>query len=440
MIIALVLLSVLVLVLLITKLKLHPFLALLLVSILTGLLMGMKSDAILSAIQTGFGDTLGKIGLVIILGVLIGSFLEHTGAAMVLAKAILSLIGQKRIITAMGFIGYLISIPVFCDSAFILLSTLNKTLSNKAGVSVAATSIALALGLLATHTLVPPTPGPVAAAGILGADLSKVILLGLPVAALATLSGIFFAGKTTIKTSIKTEEKEFAENHNRLPSTFTSALPVFVPILLILLKSVSIYLEDDGWQSILKSFFLFVGEPFIALLIGFACCLFLPERIDKKIFAVDGWTGKALENAASVLFITAGGGVFGKVLQQADAAGEIGQALTSSSLGLFLPFLLSAVLKTAQGSSTVAMITAASVLSPLMLSLGFTGEWDKAMIVLAIGAGSMVISHVNDSFFWVVTQFTGMNVNTGYKLLSLGTFITGSIAMITLFILYLLLH
>lgn len=440
MIIAVLLLAILVLVLLITKLKLHPFLALLLVSIATGLLMGMKTDALLSSIQTGFGDTLGKIGLVIILGVLIGSFLEHTGAAMVLAKAILSLIGQKRIITAMGIIGYFLSIPVFCDSGFILLSTLNKTLSRKAGVSIAATSIALALGLLATHTLVPPTPGPVAAAGILGADLTKVILLGLPVAAVATIAGILFAGKAAIKTNIETDEKEVEENISKPPSTFKSALPILIPILLILLKSISIYLDDDGWQSILKSFFLFAGEPFIALLIGFACCLFLPERIDKKMFAADGWTGKALESAASILFITAAGGVFGKVLQQADAAGELGQALAHSSLGLFLPFLLSAVLKTAQGSSTVAIITTASVLAPLLISMGFTGEWDKAMVVIAIGAGSMVISHVNDSFFWVVTQFTGMNVKTGYKLLSLGTFITGVVAMLTLAMFFLLLH
>lgn len=440
MIIAVLLLAIIVLVLLITKLKLHPFLALLLVSIATGLVMGMTTDALLSAIQTGFGDTLGKIGLVIILGVLIGSFLEHTGAAMVLAKAILSFVGQKRIITAMGVIGYMISIPVFCDSAFILLSTLNKTLSRKAGVSIAATSVALALGLLATHTLVPPTPGPVAAAGILGADLTKVMLLGLVVAAAATAAGIFFARKITVKTSIDIKETDVEENKSKPPSTFKSALPVLVPILLILLKSVSIYFDDVGWQSTLKSIFLFTGEPFIALLIGFACCLLLPEHIDKKMFAADGWTGKALESAASIFFITAAGGVFGKVLQQADAAGELGQALTATSLGLLLPFLLAAVLKTAQGSSTVAMITAASVLSPLMVSLGFISEWDKAMVVIAIGAGSMVISHVNDSFFWVVTQFSGMNVKTGHKLLSLGTLLIGVVAMLMLSIFYLLLH
>jgi GntP family gluconate:H+ symporter len=332
----------------------------------------------------------------------------------------------------MGVIGYMISIPVFCDSAFILLSTLNKTLSRKAGVSIAATSVALALGLLATHTLVPPTPGPVAAAGILGADLTKVILLGFVVAAAATAAGIFFASKIAVKTIIETTGKLVEQNQSKPPSTFKSALPVLVPILLILLKSISIYFADAGWQSTLKSIFLFTGEPFIALLIGFACCLLLPERIDKKMFAADGWTGKALESAASILFITAAGGVFGKVLQQADAAGELGEALTASSLGLFLPFLLAAVLKTAQGSSTVAMITAASVLSPLMISLGFESEWDKALVVIAVGAGSMVISHVNDSFFWVVTQLTGMNVKTGYKLLSLGTFIVGTVAMIAL--------
>lgn len=435
MLIAVLLLAIFVLILLITKLKLHPFLALLLVSIATGLLMGMKPDVLVTAIQSGFGATLGKIGLVIILGVLIGSFLEHTGAAMVLAKAILSVIGQKRIITAMGVIGYMISIPVFCDSAFILLTTLNKTLSKKAGVRVAATSIALALGLLATHTLVPPTPGPVAAAGILGADITKVILLGLLVAAVATAAGILFAGKVAIKTIIEIKDTFTEVDPVHSPSTFKSVLPVLMPILLIILKSLSSFLEDDGWQATLKVIFSFTGEPFIALLIGFAFCLLLPYRLDKKMFAVDGWTGKALENAASILLITAAGGAFGNVLQQADAAGELGKALTASSLGLFLPFLVAAVLKTAQGSSTVAMITAASILSPLLVPLGFTSDWDKATVVLAVGAGSMVISHVNDSFFWVVTQFSGMDVKTGYKLHSLGSFVIGITAMLALSIL-----
>ncbi len=435
MFIAILLLAIAGLILLITKLKLHPFLALLLVSIATGLLMGMKTDTLLTAIQTGFGDTLGKIGLVIIVGVLIGSFLEHTGAAMVLAKAILSVIGQKRIITAMGVIGYMISIPVFCDSAFILLSTLNKTLSKQAGVRVAATSIALALGLMTTHTLVPPTPGPVAAVGILGADITKVILLGLLVAAVATAAGILFAGKVAAKTIIERNDVTGAVEPVHPPSTFKSALPVLIPILLILLKSVSNSFDAYGWQSTLKTIFSFTGEPFIALLIGFAFCLLLPHRLDKKMFAVDGWTGKALESAASILLITAAGGAFGKVLQQADAAGELGKALTASSLGLFLPFLIAAVLKTAQGSSTVAMITAASILSPLLVPLGFISDWDKALVVLAVGAGSMVISHVNDSFFWVVTQFSGMHVKTGYKLHSLGSFVIGITAMLTLVLL-----
>lgn len=436
-----ILISVIAIVLLITKLKLHPFLALLFVSIVFGLVSGMSFNTLITSIQEGFGGTLGKIGLIIILGVIIGAFLEHSGGAITLAEKVLNIIGRKRVVTAMGVIGYIVSIPVFADSGFILLSSLNRSLTKKAGLSLAATAIALAMGLTVTHTLVPPTPGPIAAAGILGADLGKVILLGLFVAAIALIPALIFAKKVAAKTYIDPQPEANEEKiNNYSPGILKSALPILVPIVLIVLKSLSAFLDETGWQLSLKNFLSFIGEPIIALIIGFLLCLFLPQKLEKSMLSTDGWVGKALVSCASILLITGAGGIFGKVLQNSEAAVLLGDSLSKLNIGILLPFILAAAFKSAQGSSTVALITAASIMVSLMPGLGFTSEWDKVLVVLAIGAGSMVVSHANDSYFWVVTQMSGMDVKTGYRLHTLGTLIIGITAMIAVFILFTILH
>ena len=437
-----ILLSITAIVLLITKLKIHPFLALLLVSIVTGLVSGMEPIRVVSSIQDGFGGTIGKIGLVIILGVLIGAFLEKSGGAMVLANSMLAVIGKKRVITAMGVIGYFISIPVFSDSAFVLLSSLNKSLTKTAGLSLAGTAIALGLGLSCTHALVPPTPGPIAAAGILNADLGIVMGLGLIAAGVALAAALLFAHKVAAKVYIDPgeiqEEPDVVDVYR--PSLLSSSLPIIVPILLIVGKSFSAYLAAEGWQVYLGYFLDFFGEPVIALLIGFACCLWLPRKLEKNMLSTDGWVNEALTDSATIIMVTGAGGIFGTVLQNSGIATTLGDLLTTSNLGILLPFLLAAALKSAQGSSTVALITAASVTAPLMEALGFVSELDKAMVVLAIGAGSLVVSHVNDSFFWVLTQMTRMEVKTGYRLHTTGTLIIGCTAMATVYVMFWLLH
>ncbi|MEC3878908.1 GntP family permease [Parapedobacter sp. 10938] len=437
-----ILLSIAAIVLLITKLKLHPFLALLLVSIVTGLVSGMDPVGVVGAIQDGFGGTIGKIGLVIILGILIGAFLEKSGGAMVLANNMLALIGRKRVITAMGVIGYIISIPVFSDSAFVLLSSLNKSLTKRAGLSLAGTAIALGLGLSCTHALVPPTPGPIAAAGILDADLGIVMGLGMISAGMALVAALLFAHKVAAKVDLDPgeieEEPDQVDTYR--PSLFSASLPIFVPILLIVGKSLSVYMAAEGWQVYLGRFLDFFGEPVIALLVGFGCCLVLPKKLDKNMLSTDGWVNDALTDSATIIMVTGAGGIFGAVLQNSGIATTLGDMLTSSNLGILLPFLLAAALKSAQGSSTVALITAASVTAPLMGALGFVSELDKALVVIAIGAGSLVVSHVNDSFFWVLTQITKMEVKTGYKLHTMGTFIIGCTAMITVYFMFWLLH
>ncbi|RIK77043.1 gluconate transporter [candidate division KSB1 bacterium] len=422
------------------KLKVHPFIALLLAALTYGFLAGMPAEKIVSAINDGFGNTLGKIGLIIVLGVIIGAFLENTGAAYTLADKVLKLIGKKRVPAAMGIIGYIVSIPVFADSGFMLISPLNKSLSKRAGISLAGSAIALSLGLTATHTLVPPTPGPIAAAGILGADLGLVLMLGLLISALATMVAVIFAtrfaAKTYIEPSPEITEADMNARMQHAPNAFKSSLPVVVPIVLIVLKSSVGVLAGPDRGTVTK-LISFVGEPVIALLIGMFLAALLPRKLEAKMFSMSGWVGQSLSSAASIILITGAGGIFGKVLQDSGIAELLSKILADVHLSIWLPFLLAAAIKTAQGSSTVALITTASIMLPMMDTLGFISPIEKAIVVIAIGAGSAVFSHANDSFFWVVTQLSGMDVKTGYRLHSLGTFVLGTSSAVLLFLFHL---
>lgn len=437
MLIVLLILAVILIVYSTTKLNLHAFLALIFVAILFGLGAGMEPAAIIKSINEGFGNTLGSIGLVIILGVVIGVFLENTGAAVRLANGMLKLIGEKRVPEAMSMMGWLISIPVFGDSGFVILNSLNKALTKKAGLSLAVTTICLAVGLMSTHTMVPPTPGPIAAASIIGADLGMVILTGMIISFLALIPCIIFARKVGSKTWIEPkigegEENTFEEILKKSPSFAKSILPVLVPLFLIIVKSVNdtSKIVEDGF---LKSFIDFIGTPVISLIIGTLLAFLLPKKLTKEMISTDGWVGKALLDSASIVMITGAGGVFGKVLQNAGLGDVIGNSLAQYPIGILLPFIISSALKTAQGSSTVAMITTASIVFPMLSQLGLDSEISKALTVLAIGAGSACVSHVSDSFFWLVTQMTGMDIKTGYKLHTVATGILGISCFILIF-------
>jgi GntP family gluconate:H+ symporter len=434
--------SVLIIIFLTARLKVHPFIALLLVALLYGFLAGMPFADIIKSVNEGFGNTLGGIGLIIILGVIIGAFLENTGGAYAIAEKVLKVIGKDKVPAAMGLIGWFVSIPVFADSGFLLLAPLNKSLSKKAKISLAGSAIALALGLTASHTLVPPTPGPIAASGILGADLGLVLSIGIPVSLVALTAAIIFATKYVARTYIdpnpQISEEELKERSKMSPGAFKSSLPVLVPILLIVLRS-SVK-TIDGLNSSFVDLILFIGEPFIALLIGVFLALLLPKKLDKEMLSTSGWIGKSLSGAASIILITGAGGIFGKVLQNSGIADVLGETLIGLNLSIWLPFLIAAAIKTAQGSSTVALITTASIMAPLMGTLGFVDSLDKAMVVIAIGAGSIVVAHANDSLFWIVTQMSGMDTRMGYRMHTLGTFVMGTTAAVTLFIANLILN
>jgi GntP family gluconate:H+ symporter len=438
MLLVLLIVSVFIIVLLTAKLNVHPFLALLTASIFFGITSGMPLPLLITSIEEGFGGTLGKIGLVILLGVLIGAFLEQTGAAYKMAELVLRIIGKKNVHAAMGILGYIVSIPVFADSGFIILNPLNKSLSKKAKLSIAGTSIALILGLMLTHVMVPPTPGPIAAAGILDADIGLVMILGIIVSALSLVVAIVYAkrvaGKTYIDPNPELTEEDIIEKTKTAPSTFKSFLPIVIPILLIISKSLVLFFIPDAIESsFLIPLISFIGSPLIALIIGVLLAFTLPKKFDVAMLSEAGWTGKALQSASTILLITGAGGIFGKILQYSGIGDTMAVMFDGIMIGIWLPFLLSAAIKTAQGSSTVALITTASIMAPLMVSMGFDSEMLKALVVIAIGAGGLVVPHANDSSFWVVTQLTGMNVKTGYKLYTRGALLIGVFAAIVVF-------
>jgi len=437
--ILLLVLSVLIIILFTVKLNVHPFLALLAAALFFALFSGMGLNDIVNYVNDGFGITLGKIGIVIILGVIIGAFLEHSGGAYKLAEVVLRIIGKKRVHEAMGIVGFIVSIPVFADSGFIILNPLNKSLTKRAKLSVVGTATALILGLMITHVLVPPTPGPIAAAGIIGADVGLVMLVGLVIGVLSLIVAIVYCKKMGSRTYIDPNpdvtEEVIQERMKKAPSAFKSFLPILIPILLIVGKSVMEFNLVEGEEvSALVKFIAFIGSPIIALMIGMLFAFLLPKKFDKEMLATTGWVGKALSDASNIILITGAGGIFGTILQNSGIADTLADSLSGANLGIWLPFLLCAAIKTAQGSSTVALITTASIIAPLLVTMGFSTEIDKALVVAAIGAGAMVVSHANDSGFWILTQFSGIDVKTGYRVYTLGTFVVGVFAALMVYV------
>ncbi len=420
----------------IVKFDIHPFLALFVGAILYGLLAGMPGELILQSISEGFGGVLGSIGLLILLGVMMGTFLEKTGGALVIAEKILKWIGEKSVMLSMMISGYILSIPVFGDSTFIMMNPISKSLSLKSKVPYAATTIALALGATASHSLVPPTPGPIATAGIYEADLGMIIFYGLIVSLIALVPSYIFVKKVAYKIplvpkmAVKTEEIEVK---NR-PSAFASFLPIIVPLILIIVASIAKYPTKPMGEGAFYTFIQFVGSPVIALLLGVFLAFSLPKKFDAKLLSSSGWVGEAILIAAPVILITGAGGVFGKMLQNSGIGDLVSTSMSDASWGIFLPFLIAFALKTAQGSSTVAMITTASIVAPLLGSLGLDSESMRVFAVLATGAGAMAISHANDSFFWAVTQLSGLSIKQGNQTHSLGTLIMSLTAISVIYL------
>ena len=419
------------------RFKLHPFLGLLGGAMIFGFLSGMDLSQLVGCINEGFGKIMGGIGLIILFGVMIGTFLERSGGALSLANKILAWIGEKYVTLAMMVTGYVISIPVFADSGFVIMSPLNKVLSRRSAVPIAATTAALAIGLMASHVMVPPTPGPVAAAEILGAPLGKVVVWGLLVSSLTCMVCYFvinqFISKITIASASSHDHEEQPRYDKVAPGK--AFLPILIPILLIVLGTINKLPTQPMGEGVMSDWIGFMGTPAVALLVGLLFSFWLPKRFELRMLSTAGWLGDAVKEAAPILLITGAGGIFGQVLKESALGDLIGDVFQGSDLGLLIPFLLAAALKTCQGSSTVALLTTASIVSSLLPTLGLDSEWMTVLTVLSIAAGSAVISHVNDSFFWVLTQMTDLTIAEGYKIQSLMTAVFGVTAMLIIYLL-----
>ncbi len=424
-----------------TRLKIHPFIVLLLTSYLTGALAGLPLELIASTIASGFGNIMAYIGIVIVLGTIIGTILEKSNAAIKLAELVLRMVGKRFPGLAMSIIGYIVSIPVFCDSAFVILSSLRRSLAQKTGKSSITLSIALSTGLYATHTFVPPTPGPIAAAGNLGLDdqLGLVILFGGATAIFAMFTGWLWASYVGRKHT--TSEDDLLPSGTTspefpLPSGTKSLLPILVPVILIALRSIASYPGHPLGKGFLFTFLNFSGEPVNALFLGFLLSLLLFPKFNKE--TLTGWIGDGITAAAPILLITGAGGAFGTILKETQIGETLGTMLAGYQLGIFLPFIVAAAFKTAQGSSTVSLVATSALIAPLLATIGLDSLYGKVLAVMATGAGAMTISHANDSYFWVVTQFSEMGVKTGYKTHTLATLIQGTTSMVFIYFLNLL--
>ena len=450
--------AIIVMIVAISKFKVHPFLAIMGVSLILAILAGIPFvdtvDAdgntiagIPSVIGAGFSGTFSSIGIVIILGALIGSILEKTGAALKLADMVIKLVGKKRPELAMELMGWVVSIPVFCDSGFVILNPIRKAIVKRTAASSVAMTVALSAGLYISHVFIPPTPGPIAAANTLGVGDNLLLVMGLGAlcSVFPLVAGIIYAkyiGKKVKSADEVTNNGEVAKTYEelvaeygKLPSGFNALAPILVPIVLMALGSVS---SMAGWTGALNIACSFLGKPIIALTVGTIFAIVQLALAD-KMSDFYNITNETLKTVGPILFVTAAGGVLGKVISSSSMVSYItSHADVLEAVGIFFPFILAAILKTAQGSSTVAITTTAGIVAPLLGALGLGSPVRTALCVMAIGAGAMTVSHANDSYFWVVTNFGDMQPEQGYKTQTVCTLVLGIASMVEIFILSLI--
>ncbi|BCB05811.1 GntP family permease [Bacillus sp. KH172YL63] len=401
---------------LVIRTKLHAFVALLLVSLLVGMGAGMPLHQVLSSIQSGLGSTLGFVAVIVGLGAMFGQMLEVSGGAEKIASSLIKRYGEEKAPLALSVTGFLIAIPVFFDVGFIILVPIIYGLAKRTGRSLLYYGIPLLAGLAVTHSFIPPTPGPVAVAELIGADIGWVIffgtLAGIPAMIVAgPIFGKYISKRIhiSIPAYMSNDEKESDIPEEGTPSLKILIGVILVPLFLILLNTLSSLIIPD--DLFIYQFLTFIGHPFVALLIATLLSFyFLGIKLGYSRQEVQFIANKALEPAGIIILVTGAGGVFKQVLIDSGVGYEVARVMVASSLPtLILAFGIAAILRIAQGSATVAMITTASLLAPLMTDLDYSGP-QLGLFVIAIASGSTILSHVNDSGFWLVNRYFGMDV------------------------------
>lgn len=403
---------------LIARWKWHVFFALLIPIMLFGILPGVQQNNFIKAFETGFGNTLGGIGVVIVLGSIIAEALKHTGAIQVITRSMVNLVGSKRMPLALTLTGFIIGIAIFSDVAYVILNPLVHSSARAMNLSIAAMSTGLVGALQLTHAIVPPTPGPLAAAALVGADIGKTIIYGTIACLFGSLScwawGVYVAGPR-IKTQASSEFdniaiEKFGQDSSvvssaTLPSTLSSYMPIVIPIILIGMQSVVTLTLEEG--SLLRTIFGYLGWPVVALSIGVWLAYRNITSADAREAARDKWVEDGLKTSAMILVVTGLGGSLSAILRGTPAVEAIAMVFTGYGLpAILLPFVLGIIGNMITGSTTVGVITAASLSAPMLGMLSLSPE----AAMLSGASGSVIIKYVNSSYFWICTSLTKLSV------------------------------
>lgn len=433
------LIGIVVIIILSTKYKVPPFFSLSLACIITGLIGGLSFSEMLTVMKEGFGKIMSSLAFIIALGTALGMVLQASGATKIMSETILKAVGKKRSVLATSVTGFIVGIPIFCDSGYIVLNGLNKSMIKSTGIATVVMSTALATGLYAIHCLIPPHPGATSATGTLEASYGMVILYGIVVGIPAMLAGYFsalFFGRKykQVNNTNDLSEVDEVEDVQLLPGRFASFLPVVLPIALIALRAV--FADSVPSDNTFLKELLMLGDPSVALAVGLLTALLLMKnRKEAKLSAL---MTNALEKAGGILVIIGAGAAFGAIINALKIHELISNAEVLCAARLFFPFIIAFILKTAQGSSTVAILTAASIVLPFLPQLGLDSENGRILAVLAMGAGSMGVSHVNDSYFWVIANFSGIEMKPMLKVFTVATFWMAVVAMLCVYLLSLI--
>ncbi|MEG9481917.1 gluconate:H+ symporter [Mannheimia sp. HC-2023] len=416
------LIAVFVLVYLVLKTRVHAFIAMLIASALAGLIGGMSVNDTLGAISKGFGGTLGGIGIVIGLGVMMGSVLEVSGAAEKMAYSFIKMLGKKKEEWALAITGYVVSIPIFVDSAFVILYPVAKALAKNGKRSLLTLGVALAGGLVVTHHTVPPTPGPLGVAGLFNVDLGLMLLVGMAMAVLPVIGIVLYAKwldkkypefnqQVFTQEELKQKFDDYIESREKknLPSLGLSLLPIVLPIALIFIKAMfdlAAKGNTELTQSAIYQFFAFVGHPMIALALSVLVAVYtLLPNTDRNTTALHLEEG--VKTAGIILLVTGAGGALGAVLRDSGAGKQLAEQIAQLPISpILIPFIVSTMVRFIQGSGTVAMITAASISAPILAQIPGV---NMLLAAQAATMGSLFFGYFNDSLFWVVNRMMGIN-------------------------------
>jgi len=423
----------------ISKWKVHPFIALILIAIALGMSMGLGGEQTVDVLLKGFSETLRWIAVIIILGAFIGEVLQETGGAFRIANRIIKWVGSKKLPWAMGFTGYLISIPVFVDVAYILLQPVTESLAVKSKKPVLYLGLALAAGLTVSHTLIPPTPGPMAVSSLLGLDIGRMLLVNVIVALFSMAGGvlfvIYFVKNTWLEHDRKINEAansddEKAPLESEGGSLFFDFLPILVPIILI---GSGAFLSFDK-ESMHGAFLGFISLPLVAVFIGALIAILQIKTPDKRS-TVNRLVEQAILKSALVIMITGAGGSLGYVIRETGVQNEIVELFSAFPfLGVMLPFVVASVLTISTGSITVSLVGTASMLGPMVDSLPVSPEMTAALI----GCGSFCVFHANSSFFWLLNRLHEVPPNVLYKTYTVQSLVMGLAGLVGVGMLYLL--